>query len=124
MTRKRNHIPTDKNHHMVEAMAAVGTPSEDMATMLGISKDTLERHYMDTIKAGRVKANLQIGRKIHAQALEGDTALLIWWTKTRMRWAAAKETEADPPLEKSPNNDDAFVANLMELVDAANRLRQ
>lgn len=93
MTRKRNHIPTDKNHHMVEAMAAVGTPSEDMATMLGISKDTLERHYMDTIKAGRVKANLQIGRKIHAQALEGDTALLIWWTKTRMRWAAAKEPE-------------------------------
>ncbi len=97
MTRKRNHIPTDKNHHMVEAMAAVGTPSEDMATMLGISKDTLERHYMDNIKAGRVKANLQIGRKIHAQALEGDTALLIWWSKTRMRWSAAKDEAPTNP---------------------------
>lgn len=93
MARKCNHIPTEKNRHMVEAMAAVGTPGEDMAIMLGISRDTLDRHYIDNIKAGRAKANLQIGRKIHAQAMEGDTALLIWWSKTRMRWSAAKEPE-------------------------------
>jgi len=81
---------TDENRKLVRSLAAVGTRHEDIATKLGISADTLTRHYRKELDDGRIDANASIAQTLFQQAKNGNTTAAIFWLKTRAGW---KETD-------------------------------
>lgn len=83
------HQPTDQSKVQVKTLAAVGIRHEDIASKLGISADTLVRHYRQELDEGRIDANAQIGKSLYEQAKSGNTPAMIFWLKTRAGW---KET--------------------------------
>ena len=75
----------------MQSYTAVGIPQEDIARVLKIDSKTLRLHYRDELDTAATMANAVIGGKLFRKAKEGDTACLIWWTKSRMGWSEKKE---------------------------------
>jgi hypothetical protein len=84
------HKVTDANKVLCRTLSAVGIPHEDIAMKIGISADTLVKHYKEDLDNGRIDANASIGQTLFQQAKNGNTAAAIFWLKTRARW---KETQ-------------------------------
>lgn len=83
------HQPTDATRQTVQLHVMVGSRQEVIAEILGISVDTLYRHYKAEMDTAREKANASIGGALYKKAMGGDTTAIIFWLKTRARW---KET--------------------------------
>lgn len=80
------HKPTDKSRNTVKAMASYGILQEDIGTVVGVSKPTLEKHYRRELDTGAIKANSKVAESLYKQATSGNVTAAIWWTKARMRW--------------------------------------
>lgn len=85
------HERTEYNAKQVEAMSAYGVPQDDIAKVLGISKNTLRKYYLDELDTAAIKANAKIAGKLYEKAMSGDSASIFFWLKTRAKW---KETHA------------------------------
>ena len=87
--------PTDAERKQVEAMSGYGLPIEQIAILVrnGIDADTLRKHFATELIAGKAKANSGVGRTLFQKAMGGDTAAMIWWSKTQMRWAETQKHE-------------------------------
>ena len=87
--------PTDAERKQVEAMSGYGLPIEQIAVLVrgGIDTDTLRKHFATELLAGKAKANSGVGRTLFQKAMGGDTAAMIWWSKTQMRWAETQKHE-------------------------------
>jgi hypothetical protein len=85
------HAPTPATRELVARSSGLGLPHESIAHLVGngISDITLRKHYRQELDEGKARANLAIGGKLFAKAMEGDgdTACLIWWSKTQLRWS-------------------------------------
>ena len=97
--------PTAKERQQVEAMAGVGLPHDQIAALLrdGVCVDVVRDNFAHELKAGKAKASAKIGQTLFNRAIGGETAALIWWTKSQMGWRekrAHELTGADgAPLE-------------------------
>lgn len=78
--------PTDSDRKQVEAMSGYGVPIEQIAavTMGGIGLEAIYNHFREELVAGKAKINAKIGQTLAQKALGGDTAAMIWWSKSRM----------------------------------------
>ena len=87
--------PTDAERKQVEAMSGYGLPIEQIAILIrnGIDADTLRKHFATELVAGKAKANSGVGRTLFQKAMGGDTAAMIWWSKTQMRWKEVQQHE-------------------------------
>lgn len=80
------HVPTDATRQTVQLHGMVGTRQEIIAEILGISVDSLQRHYRKELDLARDQANASVGGALYKKAMSGDTASMIFWLKTRARW--------------------------------------
>lgn len=86
------HQPTDKSRATVKAMSAYGIPQEQIARAQGIDDKTLRLHYRDELDLGVIEANSKVAESLFNQGVrDGNTAALIWWTKSRMGWKERQE---------------------------------
>lgn len=85
-TGPKPHQPTDATRQTVSLHATVGTRQEVIAEILGMSVDSLQRHYRSELDTSREKANANVGGALYKKAMSGDTASMIFWLKTRARW--------------------------------------
>jgi len=87
--------PTDAERKQVEALSGYGLPIEQIAVLVrdGIHVDTLRAHFATELVSGKGKANGQVGKTLFQKAMGGDTAAMIWWSKTQMRWAETQKHE-------------------------------
>ncbi|UOF82791.1 putative DNA binding domain [Caudoviricetes sp.] len=87
--------PTDAERKQVEAMSGYGLPIEQIAVLVrnGIDTDTLRKHFATELISGKAKANSGVGRTLFQKAMGGDTAAMIWWSKTQMRWKEVQQHE-------------------------------
>lgn len=89
-------VLSDKQIEELETMAGLGIPMESIAAIFGMSKDTLEARVKDqagvksAIERGKGKVRATIYQTAYNQAMSGNTAMLIFWLKTREGW---KETD-------------------------------
>lgn len=103
------HAPTDKDRAQVKAMSGFGIPQEQIALAQGIDTKTLRLHYRAELDLGVVEANAQIAKTLWNQGVrEGNTAALIWWTKSRMGWKETTRVETEDMGSKEAR--DAAVA--------------
>lgn len=87
------HLPTDESKRMVESTSGLGLPHEQIGILVGIDDKTLRKHYRHELDLGKAKANGQIAKTLFNRATGGDTASLIWWTKTQMKWSETVKQE-------------------------------
>jgi hypothetical protein len=97
------HKPTDATRQTVSLHATVGTRQEVIAEILGISVDSLQRHYRSELDTSREKANASVGGALFKKAMSGDTASMIFWMKTRARWRETVDiSNEDGTLKSEP----------------------
>jgi hypothetical protein len=65
----------------VERFASVGCTQQEIATLLGIGKATLERHYGPTYEKGLANLKQSLRRKQVDLAKAGNVTMLIWLGK-------------------------------------------
>lgn len=88
-------VPTDEERGQVEKYAGLGLSYDQISALVrdGIHRLTLMEHFQRELELGKAKAHAKVGGKLFQKAMEGDTASLIWWTKTQMRWAETQKHE-------------------------------
>ena len=69
------------NIETVESLAGINCTVEEIATVVGCSKDTLERRYATNIKRGRENGRSSLRRMMYAKAKEGNVTMMIWLSK-------------------------------------------
>lgn len=100
---------TDADRKKVKAMSAYGIPQDQIARMFDIHVQTLRQHFRDELDLGVVEANAKVAESLFNQGVrEGNTAALIWWTKSRMGWRETQRIEVDDMASKEAR--DAAVA--------------
>src|SRR6056300_1476170 len=89
--RKPPHEPTAEQRQLVQLHATVGTTQDQIASIIGIDKKTLRKHYRDELDLALAKANATIGGALFNKAKAGDTTAMIFWMKTQARWRERHE---------------------------------
>lgn len=76
-------------------MSGYGVPIEQIAAvaMGGISIASLYEHFRTELVTGKANINGKVGQTLAQKALSGDTAAMIWWSKSRMGWKEKVELE-------------------------------
>lgn len=87
------HEPTKQTRDAVALHAAIGTPQEHIARIIGIDKKTLCKYYRDELDLGTSRANAAIAGQLYQKAVSGDTTAQIFWLKTRARWRETTRIE-------------------------------
>lgn len=92
-------VPTDAERKQVEALAGVGLPQEQIGALLrdGVCVDVVRDNFAHELKAGKAKASAKIGQTLFNRAIGGETAALIWWTKSQMGWKEKRELDISNP---------------------------
>jgi hypothetical protein len=85
--------PSQKDVDFVEAMAKVGTPQEEIAKVIGVDPKTLRKYFAVILETAGIKANAMVGQSLYQNAVDGNVAAQIWWSKTRMGWKETSVTE-------------------------------
>ena len=87
--------PTAKERQQVEAMAGVGLPHDQIGALVrdGVCTDVIRQYFAKELKAGKAKASAKIGQTLFNRAIGGETAALIWWTKSQMGWKEKRELD-------------------------------
>jgi hypothetical protein len=78
---------TPQQRHEVACLVAAGNTQPVIARALGISEDTLQRHFAYELQNGREDINAALGKSIVQLALKGDRTMLIFAAKTRLGWS-------------------------------------
>jgi hypothetical protein len=88
-------VPTDEDRELVEKYAGLGLSQDQIAALIrdGVAKNVLFEYFSKELELGKAKAHAKIGGRLFQKAMDGDTASLIWWTKTQMRWAETQKHE-------------------------------
>jgi len=93
------HEPTEKDRKVVESMASYGIPEKDIARVIGIAVDTLEKWYRYELDTAHVKANSMVAQSLFQKAMgtgNGAVAACIFWLKCRARWVEPKPWDEAP----------------------------
>ncbi len=84
---------------MVEVLAACGTPQEDIRRVIthpdgkAVRLQTLHREFRHELDTAMTRANAKVGAALFNAAINGDTASMIFWAKTRMGFREVNRTE-------------------------------
>lgn len=84
------HVPTDANREKVRTYAKVMS-QEMIANALGVSTDTLQRHYRKEFNEGKREAVASVGAKLLSKALAGNLTAMIFYLRTQGGWAVRHE---------------------------------
>ncbi len=91
--------PTDKDRRLIKEMASCGTPQAGIARTIGITVNTLRKHFKDELSRAEDEANFRVAQFMFGTIMgapipgvppvtEGPTraSLAMFWAKTRMGW--------------------------------------
>tara|TARA_R110000787_G_scaffold30289_1_gene81388 strand:- start:37 stop:480 length:444 start_codon:yes stop_codon:yes gene_type:complete len=87
------YLVTSDTRAEVYNLSIVGTRYEDIALVMGMSNDTLKKHYKNELEKGRIEANAAVAGTLYEKAKQGDTSSMIFWLKTRAQWSEKNTTE-------------------------------
>lgn len=90
---KPPHSPTKNSRAKVSSMAAVGIPQDDIARVVGITGNTLRKHYREELDTAMTTANTAVAGQLYQSAMNGNVQAQIFWCKTRLHWRETNRTE-------------------------------
>lgn len=92
--------PVDEN--LLRKLAAIHCNQDEMASVLGVSVDTLHRRFADQIKEARDEGKMSLRRKMWEMALNGNVTLLVWLSKNELGYTDKVEQKQDIKAEIRP----------------------
>jgi len=125
MAGRPSFCPTDEQRHYVEAMVSFGIPRTEIARVIGISDDTLAKHFREELDTGAAKANARVETFLFETATgqggDGSAAVMaaIFWAKTRTRWREMAATELLITPASTDETPERRAARAAALVDEA-----
>ena len=78
---------------LVEHHAATGTLHRQIAKLLGLSLNTLKKHYREELDLGLARANAVVSGTLFSAAKNGNIVACIFWMKTRGGWRETAKVE-------------------------------
>ena len=87
------YVPTAATRRQVSVAAGGGMRHEDIALALGISRETLSKHFEHELSIGAAMRRLEVLQAMHAAAKKGSTPA------ARVYLANEAKTAPPPPLE-------------------------
>jgi hypothetical protein len=85
------HKPTEITLKRARLLAGYRVPKEQIALIIGVNTDTLEKYYGDEMRKGVANTNRRVVKALLKNALDGDTTAQIWWTKAQLGWSEKKD---------------------------------
>ena len=104
-----SHQPTPETRELVQKRSGLGQSQDAICRKLGIDQKTLRKHYAEELERGADETNAEVASAIYLAAtgreVQNDgsikrvpvnTALAIWWSKTRMNpvWREPREIDS------------------------------
>jgi DNA-binding XRE family transcriptional regulator len=83
---RNDHVPTEQSRAFAKAMAIAGVTREQIAKVIGISPNTLVKHYKAELDTGSYETLAAVSQSLVKKALGngmGATAAAIFFLKTR-----------------------------------------
>jgi hypothetical protein len=93
---RRPHEPTDKDRKQVTLMAGIGLTHDQIATIIGISDETLRKYYSKELEISAAMMNAQVAQNLFSIATSkgpGAVPSAIFWLKTRANWKEVDRKE-------------------------------
>lgn len=87
------HVKTDEKAERVEALCAYGMDHTMIASMLGISHDTLTKYYRTELDIGKSKVVEQVANSLKQNALCGDVQAQKFFLSSRAGWSEKQTHE-------------------------------
>lgn len=84
LRRKAGRPRAEVNLRQLVALAKIHCTYAEIAAVLGVSADTLERHFAARIETGREQGKQSLRRAQFKAALAGDRTMLIWLGKQHL----------------------------------------
>jgi len=102
---KQNTLSEDERILLIEELAYVGCPHDEIATLLNTSVTKIQQSYKSIINRSEVRwrFDLRKAQRINALDNKGSTSMLIWLGK---QYLSQKE---DPQLEIKRDKFDEFI---------------
>ena len=75
--------PTRKpvDRELIYKLAAIHCTNKEIASVVGIHIDSLQRHYRDLLTAGRENGKSKLRRRMWEEAMRGNVTMMIWLSK-------------------------------------------
>jgi hypothetical protein len=107
---------------LVEKLAGIGCPNKEIASIVGCSVDTLDRHFADVITKGRENGKTRLRKKQIEVALAGTVTMLIVLGKNMLGQADKQEISGPDgsPVMQFPlsGEQDKNLCSLVEIARA------
>lgn len=118
------HVPTDETRAQVFALTSFGVPQDEIAQFVGVSDDTLRKHYAQEIARAATDRNAEVAaflfRSANGSTLKEGASYSdclkasMFWLKTRARWRETNNLELS-----GPDGGPVQVLDVAKLSDAA-----
>lgn len=93
------HKPTQKSRDNVSLLLGCGMTQGNVASVLGISVNTLKKYYAEELLLGKSKMQQMAFGKMYQGIKAGDKTLLIFYLKTQCGWRETYEVGASETLK-------------------------
>lgn len=107
---------------LVEKLAGIGCPNKEIASIVGCSVDTLDRHFADVITKGRENGKTRLRKKQIEVALAGNVSMLIFLGKNMLGQSDKQEISGPDgsPVMQFPlsGEQDKNLCSLVEIARA------
>ena len=87
------YVRTEENAERVEALCAYGMDHVMIASMLGISHDTLTKYYRHELDVGKSKVVEQVANSLKRNAMSGDVQAQKFFLSSRAGWSEKQTHE-------------------------------
>lgn len=109
---REEYKPTDAQRKRVQDLAACGATQLFIAQDLGISNNTLRKHFADDLYAGEIRANVSVAGVMYSMAVDKKHKKVFdagkFWLTHRAGWKpATATTRADQPQGKKEQQAEA-----------------
>lgn len=80
-------ILTEKELQEIESMAGIGLTQEEIASVKGISVDSLRKYAGHVVRRGKAKAIAMVAETLFKKAIAGNMTAIIFYLKTQAKWS-------------------------------------
>jgi hypothetical protein len=98
------HIPTDKSRQLVQVLKANGNTLKVISMVIGISDETLMKHYRKELDSGFAQVKSMMGAAVVKSGLAGNIGAQRYWLACfgGPEWRAPRDTD-DATLQAGGN---------------------
>jgi hypothetical protein len=95
LPQRGEHVPNDVSMTLVRNMAMCGYRPEEIASVISLERDTLEKHYKFELYEFPKIATTNVASSLYRKAIGGDIAAQIFWMKTKGKWKEGIEIDVN-----------------------------